>query len=70
MTIVYGDLAVACKLALDIASVPDGYQKFNMLSYERHGKYNVNKARRILGFEPQEEWEKHYRRCEDVERED
>jgi nucleoside-diphosphate-sugar epimerase len=62
MTIVYNDLAVACKLALDIPTVPDDYQEFNMLSYEGHGKYNVNKARRILGFEPTEKWEDYYRR--------
>jgi nucleoside-diphosphate-sugar epimerase len=64
MTIVYDDLAVACKLALDIPTVPDNYQEFNMLSYEGHGKYNVNKARRVLGFEPTEKWEENYRRSE------
>lgn len=62
MTIVYDDLAEACKLALEIESVPDDYQEFNMLSYEGHGKYNVEKARRILGFEPSERWEDYYKR--------
>lgn len=62
MTIVYEDLAVACKLALDLPRVPDDYHEFNMLSYESHGKYNVNKARRILGFEPTEDWGRYYRR--------
>ena len=62
MTIVYDDLTHACQLALDIESIPDNYQEFNMLSYEGHGKYNVDKARRILGFEPLEKWEGYYRR--------
>ena len=62
MTIVYDDLAEVCKLALEIESVPDDYQEFNMLSYEGHGKYTVDKARRILGFEPLEKWEEYYKR--------
>jgi nucleoside-diphosphate-sugar epimerase len=65
MTIVYDDLAHACQLALDIESVPDNYQEFNMLSYEGHGKYNVDKARRILGFEPLEKWEGYFKRKAD-----
>lgn len=61
-TVVYDDLAAACKLALEIESVPDDYQEFNMLSYEAHGKYKVDKARRILGFEPGERWEDYFKR--------
>lgn len=61
-TVIYEDLARACKLALEIESVPDHYQEFNMLSYEAHGKYSVDKARRILGFEPGERWEDYYKR--------
>ncbi len=61
-TIVFEDLEYACRLALEIESVPDNFQDFNMLSYEGHGKYSVDKARRILGFEPQERWEEHFKR--------
>ncbi len=61
-TIAHDDLAHACRLALEIESVPDNFQDFNMLSYEGHGKYVVDKARRILGFEPQEKWEDYYKR--------
>jgi nucleoside-diphosphate-sugar epimerase len=60
--LVYDDLAHACRLALEIESVPDDIQDFNLLSFEAQGKYSVDKARRILGFEPQEKWEDYYRR--------
>ena len=62
MSIIYEDLARACRLALDIESVPDAYQEFVMFSYEGHGKYTLDKARRILGFEPLEKWESYYKR--------
>lgn len=61
-TIVWEDLQVACRLALEIESIPDNFQEFDMLSYEGHGKYSVEKARRILGFEPTEKWEKYFER--------
>ncbi len=61
-TIVYDDLAHASRLALEIESVPDDVQEFNMLSFEAQGKYSIEKARRILGYEPQEKWEDYYRR--------
>lgn len=60
--IIHDDLAHACRLALDIESVPDGFQDFNMLSFEAHGRYSADKARRILGFEPLERWEDYYKR--------
>ncbi len=60
--IIYDDLAHACRLALEVESVPDGFQDFNMLSFEAHGRYSVEKARRLLGFEPLERWEDYYRR--------
>ena len=63
-TIVWEDLQHACRLALEIPSVSDNYQDFNMLSFEGHGKYNVDKARRILGFEPTQRWEDHFKRVE------
>jgi nucleoside-diphosphate-sugar epimerase len=61
-TVVWEDLHQACRLALEIESVPDGFQEFDLLSFAGHGKYNVDKARRILGFHPQEHWEGYYRR--------
>ena len=65
-TIVWEDLQLACRLALDIESVPDNFQDFNMLSYEGHGKYSVEKARQILGFEPTEKWESYFKRSIDL----
>ena len=62
---VYDDLWEACRLALELESVPDWYQELNLLSYEGHGKYSAVKARRILGWEPAERWEEYYRRPTD-----
>jgi dTDP-4-dehydrorhamnose reductase len=60
--VIHDDLQQACRLALQLESVPDGYQECNLLSMEGHGKYRAEKARRILGFQPRERWEEYYRR--------
>lgn len=60
--VVWPDLQHACKLALEIDSVPDGFQEFNLFSYTGHGKYSLDKARRILGFEPTQDWDQLFRR--------
>ena len=54
-----GPIVVA---ALEVEAVPEGFQEFNLLSWEGHGKYNVDRARRLLGFEPSEQWERYYQR--------
>ena len=61
-TVVWEDLHLAVRLALEIEAIPDLYQEFNMTSYEGHGKYNSDKARRILGWERTGDWERFYRR--------
>jgi len=61
-TVVWEDLHQACRLALEVESVPGGFQEFDLLSFTGHGKYNTEKARQILGFRPQERWEDYYRR--------
>ena len=61
-TITWEDLVQACRLALDIEVVPDDYQAFNLHSYMGQGKYNIDKARRLLGYEPSEPVERYYRR--------
>lgn len=61
-TIIWEDLQLACRLALDIESIPDDFQEFNMLSYPGHGKYSIEKAKRILGFSPTEQWERYFTR--------
>ena len=61
-TITWEDLVQACRLALDIEAVPDNYQAFNLHSYMGQGKYNIDKARRLLGYEPSEPVERYYRR--------
>ena len=61
-TVVWEDLQHACRLALEIESVPDNFQSFNLLSYFAHGKYQVEKAKRILGFTPMGGLEDYFRR--------
>jgi nucleoside-diphosphate-sugar epimerase len=61
-TVVWEDFQLACRLALEIESIPDNYQEFNLLSYEGHGKYSVEKARRMLGYEPTEKWSSYFER--------
>jgi len=47
---------------LEVPSVPDNFQLFNLLSYTGPGKYNTDKARRLLGFESIRDWDELYRR--------
>ncbi len=61
-TVVWEDLQHACRLALEIECVPDNFQSFNLLSYLSQGKFGIDKARRILGFEPLERLEDLFRR--------
>ena len=61
-TIVWEDLVQACRLGLEIESVPDDYQEFNLSSYLDQGKYSIDKARRLLGYEPQRDWTEYFRR--------
>ena len=61
-TIVWEDLVEACRLAIEIESVPDHFQTFNLNSYLAQGKYTIDKARRMLGYEPKEEVERFFRR--------
>ncbi|NKB68095.1 MAG: NAD-dependent epimerase/dehydratase family protein [Candidatus Latescibacteria bacterium] len=61
-TVVWEDLQLACRLALEVKSVPDNFQEFNMLSYQGHGKYTLDKAQRLLGFEPTRDWTEYFAR--------
>ena len=62
--VVWEDLQHVCRLALEVSSLPDNFQLFNMLSYTGPGKYNTDKAKRLLGFEPTQDWDEFYRRRE------
>ena len=66
--VLWPDLQLACRLALEIDDVPEGFQEFNLFSYTGHGKFNLDKARRILGFEPTQNWDRLYRRPVDAQR--
>ena len=43
-------------------NLPEYYQWFNLNSYLEHGKYSIEKAQRILGFQVGEKVEKYFRR--------
>jgi nucleoside-diphosphate-sugar epimerase len=60
--VIHDDLVEACRLALELESVPEDYQELNLLSLEGHGKYSASRARRVLGFQPLQRWEELYRR--------
>ena len=60
--VVWEDLVNACRLALEVDSVPENFQAFNLHSFLPQGKYSIDKARRMLGYEPLEPVEKWYRR--------
>jgi hypothetical protein len=60
--IVWEDLQYACRLALEIEIIPENFQAFNMLSYPSHGKYLIEKAKRILGYAPLERVETYFKR--------
>jgi nucleoside-diphosphate-sugar epimerase len=60
--IVWEDLVNACRLGLEIESVPDSFQAFNLHSFLPQGKYSIEKAKRILGYEPLEPVEKFFKR--------
>lgn len=60
--VVWEDLQQVCRQALEVPAIPDNFQLFNMLSYTGPGKYNTNKAQRILGFRPTRDWDALFRR--------
>jgi len=60
--IVWEDLVEACRLALEIESVPDNFQSFNLHSFSPQGKYSIEKAQRMLGYAPQVRLGDYYKR--------
>ena len=62
MSVVWEDLQHACRLALEVESVPSNYQEFNLHSHLGHQKYSLERALDILGFEPVRNMAEFYRR--------
>jgi nucleoside-diphosphate-sugar epimerase len=67
--IVWPDLQHACRLALDLESLPaterhtaDNYEEFHLHSHEGQGKFSLDRPRRVLGYEPTQDWTELYRR--------
>jgi nucleoside-diphosphate-sugar epimerase len=60
--IFWEDLQHVCRLALEVDTIPDYYQEFNMHSCDIHGKYRLDKVRDLLGFEPTQPWAEYYKR--------
>jgi hypothetical protein len=61
-TIVWKDLQQACRLALEVESLPGSYEEFNLHSHLGQGKFSIERARRLLGYEPTQDWTRYYRR--------
>lgn len=63
-TVVWEDLQHACRLALEVESVPDDFQMFNIMSYYGHGRHRLDKVKQILGYAPLERLERLFARDE------
>jgi nucleoside-diphosphate-sugar epimerase len=61
-TIVWEDLQHACRLGLEIEALEDNYQEFNLHSHVGQGKFSMERAKRILGYEPTQDWAAFFRR--------
>ncbi len=59
--IIWEDLQRACRQALELESVPGNFQWMHLMTSTIHEWYRIDKARRILGFEPQVRLEDEYR---------
>ena len=57
-----GGRAVRCALEADLAAMPTRNEIFFILDDLPHGQYSNAKARRLLGFEPQDRLERYWRR--------
>jgi hypothetical protein len=53
--------AIRCALETDLALLPTRNEAFFVTTDLPHGKYSNAKARRLLGFEPQDKLEAYYR---------
>ena len=60
--IIWEDLQHACQLALEVEALPDNYEEFNLHSHLGQGKFSIDRARRLLGYEPTQDWARRYRR--------
>ena len=60
--VVWSDLLHACRLALEIESVPDYFQQFHVMSYTSQGRYDTRRLKQIIGFEPVKPWVDYYKR--------
>ena len=57
-----GGRAVRCALEADLAALPSRHEIFYILDDLPHGQYSNEKARRLLGFRPQDSLERYWRR--------
>ncbi|MDA0337018.1 MAG: NAD(P)-dependent oxidoreductase [bacterium] len=54
--------AIRCALEVDVRQLPSRNEVFFVTTDLPHGKYSNDKARRLLGWEPQDSLEKFYRK--------
>jgi len=62
VTFADGGRAVRCALEADLAAMPSRNEIFYILDDLPNGQYSNEKARRLLGFEPQDSLERYWRR--------
>ena len=63
-TVSWRDAGEAIKLALevDLSTLPSQNESFFVTTDLPHGKYSNKKAKRLLGFEPQDNLEQYWRK--------
>jgi uronate dehydrogenase len=54
----YEDAGQAARLALEVENLPSYYEAFLIAADTPHGKYSIEKAKRLLGFRPRDDF--HY----------
>ena len=64
VTLADGGRAVRGALEADLTAMPSRNEIFFILDDLPHGQYSNAKARRLLGFDPQDSLEKYWRRPE------
>jgi nucleoside-diphosphate-sugar epimerase len=58
----YEDAGQAARLALEAESLPSYYETFLIAGDMPHGKYSIEKAKRLLGFQPENDFHYVWRR--------
>ena len=61
-TVSWDDTGEAFRLALEAPPLPRNFEIFHIIADLPHGKYPIDKAKRLLGFQPKDNFEAQWRR--------